>query len=74
MNPTDSQNQRDALNRGCRRPLRSIGEDVPDDLLALTSPIGSKHIAFAGDFLWKRAAAGFAGRRELNTMPMRYAA
>lgn len=54
--------------------LRAIGEDIPDDLLAQTSPVGWNHIAFSGDFLWERAAAGLAGRRELNITPMRYAA
>lgn len=36
--------------------LRAIGEDVPDKLLAHTSPIGWCYIAFSGDFLWDRAA------------------
>ena len=46
--------------------LRAIGEDVPDELLAHTSPVGWGHIAFSGDFLWDRAAAMPAGRRPLN--------
>ena len=29
--------------------LRAIGEDVPDELLAHTSPVGWGHIAFSGD-------------------------
>ncbi len=44
--------------------LRSVGEDVPAELLAHTSPIGWEHIAFSGDFLWDRAAAA-AGRKAL---------
>ena len=46
--------------------LRSIGEDVPDELLVHTSPVGWSHIAFSGDFLWDRAAAMPVGRRPLN--------
>lgn len=30
---------------------RSVGEDVPTELLAHTSPIGWEHIAFSGDFV-----------------------
>lgn len=45
---------------------RASGEPAPDDLLAHTSPVGCEHIAFSGDFLWDRAAAIPAGRRELN--------
>lgn len=44
--------------------LRSVGEVVPVDLLAHTSPIGWEHIAFSGDFLWERAAAS-TGRKAL---------
>jgi hypothetical protein len=44
--------------------LRSIGEPVPAELLAHTSPIGWEHIAFSGDFLWDRAAAA-TGRKAL---------
>ena len=46
--------------------LRATGEDVRDDLLAHTSPVGWEHIAFSGDFLWDRASAIPPGRRELN--------
>ncbi|NML91806.1 transposase [Sphingobium sp. TB-6] len=46
--------------------LRTIGEDVSDELLAHTSPVGWGHIAFSGDFLWDRAAAMPAKRRPLN--------
>ncbi len=45
--------------------LRGSGEPAPDDLLANTSPVGWEHIAFSGDFLWDRAAAVPAGRRDL---------
>ena len=54
--------------------LRAIGEDVPDDLLAHTSPVGWGHIAFSGDFLWDRAAAMPTGRRLLNLGRMSIAA
>lgn len=54
--------------------LRSISEDVPDDLLAHTSPVGWGHIAFSGDFLWDRAAAMPTGRRPLNIRRMNMAA
>jgi TnpA family transposase len=46
--------------------LRASGEPAPNDLLAHTSPVGWEHIAFSGDFLWDRAAAIPAGRRELT--------
>lgn len=46
--------------------LKAIGEPVPDELLAHTSPVGWGHIAFSGDFLWDRAAAMPSGRRQLN--------
>lgn len=48
--------------------LRLIGESVPDDLLAHTSPVGWEHIAFSGDFLWDRAALA-ANRKPLNLSP-----
>ena len=54
--------------------LRAIGEDMPDELLAHTSPVGWGHIAFSGDFLWDRAAAMPAGRRPLNLGRMNMAA
>ena len=54
--------------------LRSIGEDVPDELLAHTSPVGWGHIAFSGDFLWDRAAAMPSDRRPLNIGRMSLAA
>ena len=54
--------------------LRAIGEDVPNDLLAHTSPVGWGHIAFSGDFLWDRAAAMPTGRRLLNLGRMSIAA
>ena len=54
--------------------LQTIGEDVPDELLAHTSPVGWGHIAFSGDFLWDRAAAIPAGRRPLNVGRMSIAA
>jgi len=54
--------------------LHAIGEDVPDDLLAHTSPVGWGHIAFSGDFLWDRAAAMPTGRRPLNLGRMNMAA
>ncbi len=54
--------------------LRSIGEDVPDELLAHTSPVGWGHIAFSGDFLWDRAAAMPSDRRPLNMGRMSLAA
>gem|GEM_PF-2685801 len=34
--------------------LRGIDEPLPDDLLAHISPVGWRHIAFSGDFLWDR--------------------
>lgn len=46
--------------------LRSTGEDVTDEMLAHTSPVGWSHIAFSGDFLWDRAAAMPEGRRSIN--------
>jgi hypothetical protein len=46
--------------------LRAIGEPVPDELLAHTSPVGWEHIGLSGDFLWDRAAAMPVGRRPLN--------
>lgn len=46
--------------------LRAVGEPVPEELLAHTSPVGWGHIAFSGDFLWDRAAAMPTGRRQLN--------
>ena len=46
--------------------LRGSGEPAPDDLLAHTSPVGWEHIAVSGDFLWDRAAAVLAGRRDLT--------
>jgi len=54
--------------------LRAIGEDMPDELLAHTSPVGWGHIAFSGDFLWDRAAAMPSGRRPLNLGRMNMAA
>ena len=54
--------------------LRAIGEDMPDELLAHTSPVGWGHIAFSGDFPWDRAAAMQAGRRPLNLERMNMAA
>ncbi|RYL96567.1 hypothetical protein EWH10_17600 [Sphingobium fuliginis] len=45
--------------------IRSTSVAVPDDLSAHTSPVGWEHIAFSGDFLWKRAAAS-AGSKALN--------
>jgi TnpA family transposase len=36
--------------------LASIGDAVPENLIAHTSPVGWEHIAFSGDFLWDRAA------------------
>jgi len=54
--------------------LRAIGEPVPDELLAHTSPVGWGHIAFSGDFLWDRAAAMPTGRRPLNLGRMGVAA
>ena len=53
--------------------LRSIGEPVPDGLLAHTSPVGWEHIAFSGDFLWDRAALA-TGRKPLNLSPKSRAA
>lgn len=46
--------------------LHQTGEEVPDHLLAHTSPVGWEHIAFSGDFLWDRAAAIPPGRRSLT--------
>jgi TnpA family transposase len=46
--------------------LRGAGEQVRDEVLAHTSPVGWEHIAFSGDFLWDRAAALPHGRRPLN--------
>lgn len=54
--------------------LRSVGEDVPDEMLAHTSPVGWSHIAFSGDFLWERAANLGSGRRTLNLPESRLAA
>ena len=54
--------------------LRSIGEDVPDEMLTHTSPVGWNHIAFSGDFLWERAAKMGTGRRTLNLPESRLAA
>ena len=54
--------------------LRDTGEDVSDELLMHTSPVGWNHIAFSGDFLWERAAATLVARRELNYAPLRIAA
>lgn len=54
--------------------LRSVGEDVPDEMLAHTSPVGWSHIAFSGDFLWERAANLGSGRRTLNLPEARLAA
>jgi TnpA family transposase len=54
--------------------LRTIGEPVPEELLAHTSPVGWGHIAFSGDFLWDRAAAMPTGRRPLNLGRMSMAA
>ncbi len=54
--------------------LRFIGEAVPDELLAHTSPVEWGHIAFSGDFLWDRAAAMPTGRRPLNVGRMSLAA
>ncbi len=53
--------------------LRSMGELVPDDLLAHTSPVGWEHIAFSGDFLWDRAALA-TSRKPLNLSPKSRAA
>jgi hypothetical protein len=46
--------------------LRAIGDAVPDELLAHTSPVSWEHIGLSGDFLWDRAAAVPTGRRPLN--------
>jgi hypothetical protein len=55
--------------------LRDMGEPVPSELLAHTSPVGWGHIAFSGDFLWDRAAASVpAERRPLNVPRPRLAA
>jgi TnpA family transposase len=54
--------------------LRSIGEEVSDEMLAHTSPVGWNHIAFSGDFLWERAANMEDGRRALNLPQARLAA
>ena len=54
--------------------LRSIGEDVPDEMLAHTSPVGWNHIGFSGDFLWERAAKMGTERRTLNIPESRLAA
>ena len=54
--------------------LRSVGEDVPDEMLAHTSPVGWSHIAFSGDFLWEQAANLGRGRRTLNLPESRLAA
>jgi TnpA family transposase len=54
--------------------LRAAGEDVPDEMLAHTSPVGWSHIAFSGDFLWERAAKMGDGRRALNSPKSRMAA
>ncbi len=54
--------------------LRSIGEDITDDMLAHTSPVGWGHIAFSGDFLWELAAEMGSGRRMLNLSESRMAA
>ena len=54
--------------------LRSIGEDVQDEMLAHTSPVGWNHIAFSGDFLWERAANIGDGRRALKLPESRMAA
>ena len=32
--------------------LRSRGEIIPDDLLTHLAPLGRKHIAFNGDYVW----------------------
>jgi TnpA family transposase len=54
--------------------LRAIGDAVPDELLAHTSPVSWEHIGLSGDFLWDRAAAVPAGRRPLNLGRRRQAA
>jgi TnpA family transposase len=54
--------------------LRALGEPVPSELLAHTSPVGWEHIAFSGDFLWDRAAALPSGRRPLHLSQLRQAA
>ena len=54
--------------------LRSVGEPVPDDMLAHISPVGWGHIAFSGDFLWDRAARSGGGRRSLNLSRQQLAA
>jgi TnpA family transposase len=53
--------------------LRSGDQDVPDDVMAHTSPVGCEHIAFSGDFLWDRAAQA-TNRKPLNLSPKRQAA
>jgi Tn3 transposase DDE domain len=53
--------------------LRSVGETVPDELMAHTSPVGWEHIAFSGDFLWDRAAQA-TSRKTLNISPKKQAA
>lgn len=35
--------------------IHSTGKLVEDAMIALASPVGWEHIAFAGDFLWERA-------------------
>lgn len=46
--------------------LRATGDNISDELLAHTSPVGWGHIAFSGDFLWDRAAAAAPNRRALS--------
>ncbi len=49
-------------------------ENIPDALLAHTTPLTWEHIGFSGDFLWERAAAVATKRRPLNVGRTREAA
>lgn len=53
--------------------LRKSGQQVPDEMLGHTSPVGWEHIAFSGDFLWDRAAQA-TDRKPLILPPNRIAA
>ena len=52
--------------------LKESGEEMPEQLLAHSSPVGWEHIAFSGDFLWDRAARR-ADHKPLNLSPDRAA-
>jgi hypothetical protein len=53
---------------GAVEHLRSLGEPVPDKLLAHVAPLDWRHISLIGDNLWQNAAAELDrdGYRPLN--------